>query len=413
MSNVKFRKEENGYLVYFTNERTNTMVNKTGKVALDMIINQGNTIEEVIKFFIEQYDGVKKEQVEKEIKVYLKEILDRLGKNTFNEAEQLLLKAPLGVEIEITTACNMRCRHCFQGDYPQKYMEFEKFKKIVDILCHTNVYEINLVGGEIFCHKELHEMIKYIKNKNMAITIVTNGLVIDDKWVNILTDLPNLHLLLSMDGIGKVHDYIRGEGKYIKLQETLKKLQQKNINVEVLTTLNAYNAKYVDEIVDYTRETGIPANFNLFKPFGNRHKDLILEPNEFFSIMKKLLFKRTKEGYKLGVSDAGLVAYMLGLPERNECTATLAGLVITVDGKMLTCPYLLEIGYYKIDDLPDFDENYINEWANGRIFNEFRNNGLKNCQARSLIFSGDVKGYDPYGLEAYKKMLFDIQSESI
>lgn len=405
MNAIKFRKEENGYLVYFVNERISTIVNETGKILLDMVINEEKEIDEVVEFFLKEYEDIEKNQLKKEIDTYFKKILERLEKNTFNETEQLFLQTPLGVEIEITTACNMRCKHCFQGEYPQKYMSLKKFKEIIDILCYTNVYEINLVGGEVFCHENLYEMLEYLKNKNMSITIVTNGFAIDDKWVDILSNISNLHLLLSMDGVGKIHDYIRGEGKYIKLQQTLNKLKQKKINVEILTTINSYNAEYIDEIIDYTKSTGIPANFNLFKPFQDKHNELILDPNVFFKIIEKILFKRVKEGYKLGVSDASLVAYMLGLPERNECTATLAGLVITVDGKMLTCPYLLEAGYYKIDDLPDFDENYIEQWHNGKIFNEFRNNGLKNCQARSLIFSGNVKGNDPYSLEMYKKAL--------
>ena len=92
-----------------------------------------------------------------------------------------MLSGPVGCEIEITTACNLRCKHCFQGEYPEKYMTFDKFKSIVDILEKNNVYEIHLVGGEIFKHKDITKMLKYLDKKDVAVTIVTNALGINEE----------------------------------------------------------------------------------------------------------------------------------------------------------------------------------------------------------------------------------------
>lgn len=87
----------------------------------------------------------------------------------------------------------------------------------------------------------------------------------------------------------------------------------------------------------------------------------------------------------------------------RKCTATMAGIVINTDGKMLTCPYLLEAGYYSKDELPDFGKEFLNEWKHGKIFTEFMQHGQKGCQARSLIFSKNVEAGDPYDLNSYKK----------
>jgi len=182
------------------------------------------------------------------------------------------------------------------------------------------------------------------------------------------------------------------------------KMRDAGIIVETLCTINAINVDHVRSIAEQAKTIEVPVNFNLFKPFADKHDYLIVPPKKFFNSVEELLNMRVKEGYKLGVSDTSLVAYMLGLPERNECTATLAGLVINTDGKMLTCPYLLEAGYYSETDLPEFTEDFLNEWKNGKIFRQFRENGQKACQARSWIFSKDVQGDDPYSLESYQKI---------
>lgn len=112
---------------------------------------------------------------------------------------------------------------------------------------------------------------------------------------------------------------------------------------------------------------------------------------------------RTEKHYRIGVSDASISAYVLGLPPKNECTATMSGIVINTDGKLITCPYLLQAGYYKESDLPEFNEDFLNTWKNAKMYVDFRKNGQKGCQARSLIFSHDVKKGDPYDVDAYIK----------
>jgi len=116
-----------------------------------------------------------------------------------------------------------------------------------------------------------------------------------------------------------------------------------------------------------------------------------------------LLSLRRDKGYKIGLSNAAIIAELLSLAPRNECRATRSGMVINVDGRMLTCPSLVAAGYYRDDELPFFDGNFIENWRNHETFVRFRKNGLRECQARSFIFSKDVNGRDPYGITAFKE----------
>ena len=400
--NVSIRKQNGEYIVYFYDQRIITKVNAIGALILDCFLNGEMSVKEIAEKISEEYT-VEKETAIKEVKDFLADILKRMKTSHLNEAEQVLLDKPIGVEIEITTACNLRCKHCFQGEYPEKYMKYETFTHIIDLLDDNGICEINLVGGEIFKHKDVMKMLQYMAKKQMAITIVTNAVAITDEIIQELAAIDRLYVLVSLDGTKELHDQIRGEGQFDKIMPIILKMRDSGLVVETLCTINAINVQYVRKIAEQSKEINVPVNFNLFKPFSNKHDYLIVKPEKFFTAVEDLLRMRVKEGYKLGVSDTSLVAYMLGLPERNECTATLSGLVINTDGKMLTCPYLLEAGYYKQSELPDFSDNFLEEWKYGEIFNEFRANGQKACQARSWIFSKDVKGYDPYSLESYKK----------
>jgi hypothetical protein len=50
-----------------------------------------------------------------------------------------------------------------------------------------------------------------------------------------------------------------------------------------------------------------------------------------------------------------------------------------------------------------FDDNSVDTWHNHEAFVRFRQNGLRECQARSFIFSKDVCGRDPYGISAFRE----------
>lgn len=403
MKNVSIRKQGNEFIAYFYDQRIITKVNEVGAYILDQFLNQNINATDIAAQISDKY-SVDKEKALKDVKEFLAEILNRMKTSTLNEAEQMLLEKPIGVEIEITTACNLRCKHCFQGEYPEKYMSYETFTNIIDILDDNGICEINLVGGEIFKHKDVMKMIKYMASKEMAITLVTNAVAITDEVIKTLSQIKRLYVLVSLDGTKKLHDQIRGNGQYDKIMPIILKMKEAGIIVETLCTINAINVENVREIAEQSRKIEVPVNFNLFKPFSDKHDYLTVPPEKFFRAVEELLRMRIKEGYKLGVSDTSLVAYMLGLPDRNECTATLSGLIINTNGKMLTCPYLLEAGYYSEKDLPYFTSDFLNEWKNGKIFKQFRENGQKACQARSWIFSKDVKGYDPYSLQSYQEL---------
>lgn len=404
MYNVKIRKEHDGYLVYFPSERLTTVVNETGASIADLFFNRDYSVRTVAEALCAEYSLSDVQKMEETVQGFLHDLKDRVTKSNVNIAEQHQLDYPLGVEIEITTGCNLRCKHCFQGEYKEHFMSLETFTHIVDILESNHVYEINLVGGEVFHHKRAMDMIQYVASKGMALTIVTNATLISEQQIQELSKIQYLYILISLDGNEEVHDYIRGTGMYGTTVTTAKKIRNAGINTEFLYTLNSANIHCYREAVEFSKSVGIPINFNLFKPFSkSSHNKLVISPEVFFHAVEDLLRMRVKEGYKIGLSNAAIVSYALGLPDKNECTASLSGMVINTDGQMLICPYLVECGFHQKNELPVFNEGFLDVWRNSDYFNKFRNSNMRNCQACSYIFSGDVNGLDPYGIDAYKQ----------
>ena len=368
---VKIRAESDQYLAYFTDSRRIIGINKIGAFILDCRLNKEMDVKSIAQQIAHDYD-IPEPQAFDEIQKFFIEVREEVVPREFNVIDQEQLSAPLGVELEITSACNLRCKHCFQGDYSESFMSSEKAKWIIGVLADQDVFEVSLIGGEPFRHPELFSILGYCVSRDMAINVVTNATLLSDEIIARLAAIHRLVLLVSLDGVGAIHEKIRGRGSFSKTDAALRKLIEHGISVEVLCTINALNISTYKEVVSYCDTLGIPCNFNLFKPFKAEHGTLIPSPTTFFDMIQELLRMRRYEKKRIGLSNAAIVAELLGIEPRNECRATRSGVVINKDGKMVPCPSLVAAGCYSVDELPFFDENFLRVWRDHPLFRTFR-----------------------------------------
>lgn len=176
----------------------------------------------------------------------------------------------------ITSKCNSRCKTCFYWkSLNKKYdgLSLEEIDKISKSF--KQLLQLSLTGGEPFLRDDLVEICKIFSKNNdpFLITIPTNGLM-PKKIVTtarlILKNCPNSYFRfsISLDGIGKLHDKIRGvEGNFEKVLETIQGLNKlkesyNNFNVDVGTVLSAYNQHQIKEIFDFVKKN-IPVDNHL------------------------------------------------------------------------------------------------------------------------------------------------------
>ena len=76
--------------------------------------------------------------------------------------------------ILITMDCNNDCLFC---SIPKKnlYLNYKEITKKIDSYFEQGFEQITITGGEPTLHKNIFDIISYIKNRNMAARLVTNG----------------------------------------------------------------------------------------------------------------------------------------------------------------------------------------------------------------------------------------------
>ncbi len=131
--------------------------------------------------------------------------------------------------IEPTTVCNLICRTCIRNVWldPIESMEMTTFQKIVDSLPELTQLErvVFTSFGEPLSHPHILDMIAAIRKHNVAVTIGTNGLLLNDQVIRAMITLGVDQVMFSIDG-GKPETYADIRGAV--LTKVLSHIQQLN-----------------------------------------------------------------------------------------------------------------------------------------------------------------------------------------
>lgn len=161
---------------------------------------------------------------------------DDIKKHLDTSLEQLILN--------ITEDCNLRCKYCvYSGIYKhqrvhsKKFMDWPKAKKAIDFFLNrvkeTKEIAVGFYGGEPLLNFQLiKKCVPYIKNrtknKNLHITITTNGTVLTKESSEFIVK-NKIILLISLDGPADIHDRFRqfknGKGTFNAIKQNLIRLR--------------------------------------------------------------------------------------------------------------------------------------------------------------------------------------------
>jgi MoaA/NifB/PqqE/SkfB family radical SAM enzyme len=149
-----------------------------------------------------------------------------------------------------------------------------KIDEISNILSQLPEMDIvRLSGGEPFLREDLLEITHIVQEKlnPQAVIITTNGFL-SDRIVRYCEDrnkVRPLHLLISLDGIGEKHNYVRGRKKaFDQVVKTLKNLTRRQNELKIVLGVNQV---VVDE--DGVEEYKRVRDFLL--PFGIRNNIIL------------------------------------------------------------------------------------------------------------------------------------------
>ncbi len=139
----------------------------------------------------------------------------------------LYMFPPLRYFLELTYNCNLRCPFCFiNKDRIKNEMTTKEWFEIIKQIPMFSF--ISLVAGEVMIRKDFFEILeKSCKQTFGKVTLITNGLLLNQTAIEEFIKNNMLLLSVSVDGYGINHDKIRNkEGLYENIIQNLQLLKE-------------------------------------------------------------------------------------------------------------------------------------------------------------------------------------------
>ena len=185
--------------------------------------------------------------------------------------------------------CNANCIHCYEQflhDKLRKSLSTGQIKGVIDEFCSLGGCFLNFCSGEFLLRPDALELIRYAGSKNLAASITTNGLLLDEEMMNKLKAAGLWRLMVSIDSASsRRHDECRGvEGCFEKAVNGIRMAKKKGIYAAIWTYVSKGNFNELGGIEELAGQlnVGVFVFFTLLsgRLFNNFEENLSLEERE-------------------------------------------------------------------------------------------------------------------------------------
>ena len=186
------------------------------------------------------------------------------------------------IEVFFSNQCNLACKMCnpihssklqqlvdlnphlqkWYGNLEIKSNNYnlESIFKDIDL---TELRTVNFIGGEPFISSDLLDFLEFLEakdlTKNLTCSIYTNATFFPVKFLDKLKKFKAVIILISVDGMGDLANYIRTGFEWETIDKTIDawldfKKDNSNVYLKLTHTLQAYNIHQFDSIVELCRQ---------------------------------------------------------------------------------------------------------------------------------------------------------------
>lgn len=325
---------------------------------------------------------------------------------------------------EITSKCNLKCRHCLYYDEASEAvadLSYEQICRIIDKIAEDGrIKEIWISGGEPLVRKDIYQIINYVSEKNLIPSISTNGTLVTRENAKILYDGGIRYAHVSIDGgDSRTHDELRGvAGAFEKTVNGVEALTAAGIMTGVSFMVTRDSVGQVKEMMEFAKDLRMSVvSFYMVEPLGRAVGKDFGEKELLTKELEKLKAEIEAEYGEY----AGRIEFpRLLTPEMEileECHAEKF-LTITADGKLGVCPWLMKSqGKFEGGNLLEnrfsvaWDDctGYIKNMKNARKHQavcqtcQFSSECGQGCPAVSVYSEKSPKGFDLACRSYYEK----------
>ena len=164
------------------------------------------------------------------------------------------------LQMDITQACTERCVHCYIPEYNPVFLDFKTMCRVIDEFREQGGLTLTLSGGECMMHPDFDRIVRYAREKDLIVGVLSNLTLCDDSKVALLSETESTVQvsLYSMNPL--THDAItRRPGSFIATKTAIEKLRAAHIPCRISCPTMKVNYKDYLDVLAYARSLKMDA----------------------------------------------------------------------------------------------------------------------------------------------------------
>lgn len=313
----------------------------------------------------------------------------------------------VSIEFELTSRCNERCIHCYIPNGKKNAgidMPFNAFKYIIDQFVDMGGLHVTLSGGEALLHHDIARILRYCREKDLEISLLTNLALLNDGLIPILQEV-NLSLIqVSLYSMNPAtHDFITTvKGSFEKTKAAIEKLHAANVPLQISCPTMKANKNDYRDVMKYAQSLNVKAMTDyMIMAEANRDTSNLanrLSVEETGEVIKDII--EVDKDYKSMMHEEKPISSMREdkLAKNSVCGAGINDLCITANGDVYPCA-----GWQEMVCGNAFREPLKDIWENSPALNKVRRVTWKDfpkcmkCDARDYCNLCMVRNYNENG----------------
>lgn len=310
------------------------------------------------------------------------------------------------LHLELTQACNLRCKHCYYsaGHPAEEELESTEIFKVLREFKDLGGKDLFLTGGEPLLRRDkLFEIIKEADKLGINIYLETNATLMKESDAQKFEEY-DVFTSISLDGAtAKTHDFIRGEGNFQKAVKGLKVLRRHGVDTGIGFTLMGTNKTEVEKVFRLARELGVKTvDINRLVIGGRAEKyetTLKISKADTIESLKRSIEISKELGVQLSIFEDLMERFS---SRTISCDAGIRVLAISANGTVYPCRPAQGIAFFKAGNVRASSLKTI--WRNSSALQKIRQTTVldspncTNCELKYICGGGcPVTRYRDHG----------------
>lgn len=301
LSDLVYRKDAN--LVF--NKRFGCVhkIDNMGKLFLELLLT-GNDTTTASCILSQQFQASSK-IIEKDMNIFLKILLSDVAGNSTdinNELHKLTpsdLSFPLSIEIELTKACNLACRFCYNiwknsganlASNRNVNLGIMEIKKIQSESAQHGLFKIRYSGGEPLLHPDFKKIIQNGASLGLYQVVFTNGYFLSSDMAKFFKRNLVKEVLISLHGDKEFHESITTKtGSFEKALSAMRIALEEGLQVIAEMVVTNNNKDKINAVINTLTEIGVKdLRLMRYVKTGVNDNNFNLSPESFATVLDSI-----------------------------------------------------------------------------------------------------------------------------